>query len=316
MQNLNPKHIFFLLEIYFRSGHPVALYSMSFPFKSTRFQSALFKVTSVAKMRILHKLLLPLLLSRHFKLQTSSPPSAKMITKLFIGLLLICAPVPALSQNTMYRGHWEKTWNVPSSSFSSATLGFAFSGYSDVTMALSASEKVYDRLSGHRILTIGGGNSNGRWTRNKLNDLSRAMSEGRLHRYYGVAFDIEEGDAGLSSDFENAFRNAKNAGLFVVASVSHTSPYDIPDGPQLMMHILSSQYVDIVSPMMYGGAGFGQCPSDGSLSTIASNGVPWRSYANIKADVVPSLWKGSYAAAAEQFLNTHGVESLGYISWC
>ncbi len=59
------------------------------------------------------------------------------------------------------------------------------------------------------------------WSRRTLEDINRATRSGRFRLYRGIAYDVEEGDSGLSHDFERSFRLAKNRGFRVLVAVSH-----------------------------------------------------------------------------------------------
>lgn len=230
---------------------------------------------------------------------------------LALSFLLLCTDA------TTYRGHWEKTWSVPSTSSSDANLGFAFSGYSTSSSALSESAGVYSILKGIKIITLGGGNANGRWSHAALQDVNAAIDSGSFRDYNGIAFDVEEGDSGLSSAFLATFSKAKQAGYLVVVTVSHTSPYGVPDASDLIWAFINSHDIHIISPMMYAsGTQFQDCSQSAHVDTSISNDVPWWWFHYSKAAVVPSIWSPHHYATASNFLKSQSVTTSGYIAWC
>ena len=77
--------------------------------------------------------------------------------------------IPTLLATTQaYTGHRKKTWDVPSTYFIGVKNSFAFNGYGDVWKAKWYSDKVYNRLHGRKIITIGGGNAQGYWAKSAI----------------------------------------------------------------------------------------------------------------------------------------------------
>lgn len=218
-----------------------------------------------------------------------------------------------------FQGHWEKTWRVDSSKFQEANFGLAFSGHSDVGKAISESSKVYNTLAGNKCITIGGGNSNGRWTKEVLSDINRAIDGGAFQNYYGISFDVEEGDIGLKDMFKHTFSRAKSAGFFVIVAFSHTAPYGITDARDLMMSFIYDNNIDVLSPIMYStGTEYSSSSQQSPVDTSETYGknVPWELFQYSKAEVVPSLWNKNLYDSAAQFLQQKGVTPNGYIAWC
>ncbi|PXF47164.1 hypothetical protein BWQ96_03106 [Gracilariopsis chorda] len=235
---------------------------------------------------------------------------------LFI-VVIVCLLSEARSHHKTFRGHWEKTWDVSSTQFDSANFGFAFSGHVDVSRALRDSNAVFRNLEGKKILTIGGGNSNGAWTRRYIRKLNKAIRSGSLNSYHGIAYDIEEGQSGLTGDFLRSFWEAKRHGFFVLVTVSKTAPYGIRDARRLMWNIIHSRHVDVISPIMYpSGQNFQQCSDRGGVDFSTMQNVPWSWYRRSRAYVVPSLWRSSFYREAQSFLRGRGIVSYGYIVWC
>ena len=236
----------------------------------------------------------------------------KLIFCLFIAFL--CTNSTAIYT---YTGHWQKTWRAPSTAFRNAQLSFAFSGEVDVRKALSESRKVYHNLRGaKKIITIGGGNRNGYWTKARINEVALYIDNRRFAGYQGIAFDVEEGESGLAPWFRWVFEKAKKARLDVVVTVSHTAPYQVADARDLVLSFINDPNIDIISPMMYSsGQSFKTCDQSGYLDTRYWN-VPWSWYARSRAAVVPSIWRRDHYKAARRFLAKKGIRARGYIIWC
>lgn len=240
-----------------------------------------------------------------------------VISALLLSFLLFSTNVSQATAMSRYRGHWQKTWDAPSTSFPNANLGFAFSGWPDPNSALEDSEKVYNNLEGEKIITVGGGNGNGRWTSSNLQSVIHAIRTDGFRDYSGIAFDIEEGESGLTGQFLDAFSSAKSAGLLVVVTTHRTAPYDIGDAPHLMWEIVHCPDIDILSPMMYSsGVNWEQCSDGGDLIFAPSEGVPWSWFGKSQAAVVPSIWKQDFYSEARSFFEGQGIRTQGYITWC
>lgn len=213
-----------------------------------------------------------------------------------------------------YRGLYKWTWSGASSIIPLNTnLVVAFSGWADPSRALSDSLSVYSNLVGLKFISIGGGNSNGYLTSQVLNQLNNLMNTGSFSAYDGICYDIEEGDSGLAGAFSTSFAIAKSKGLKVLVTVSHSAPYGIGDKIQLMSSFFTNPNIDILSPQLYT-SGY-ETSNDYSFS-----GVPWSSYANAVAFVVPSLVSASMLADAQAFFldNSRSGTSFaiqGYIQW-
>ncbi len=203
-------------------------------------------------------------------------------------------------------GHWEKTWRTPSTAKKGMNMGIAFSGWSNVQRALNESGPVLRRLQGTRYISIGGGNANGRWSRRTLEDMNRAIRSGQLWQYQGIAYDVEEGDSGLSHDFEGSFRLANSHGFCVLVAVSNSAPYGIMDRKRLMDSFLASRNIDYISPILYS---TGNCQLVNHISTDILD-VPWTWYNRSRAKIVPSLLHGRVYSKAQSFWGDMGRKPM------
>ena len=164
-------------------------------------------------------------------------------------------------------------------------------------------------MPGIKYLSLGGGNAAGIFTLTSLNAITTAINAGNIITGYdGIAYDIEEGDAGLSQAFSNSFAAAKAKGFKVLVTVSHSQPYAISDAPTLMKALLLDPNIDVFSPQLY---------STGTepVNDYTAVGTPWTLYSTTKAAIVPSIVKTSYYNDAVTYFATQGVTLQGYVQW-
>jgi hypothetical protein len=64
----------------------------------------------------------------------------------------------------------------------------------------------------------------GAFTLSSLNAITAAINANTITGYNGIAYDIEEGDAGLASAFTASFAAAKAKGFKVLVTTSHSQP--------------------------------------------------------------------------------------------
>eukprot|EP01033_Poteriospumella_lacustris_P003987 gene3987-2839_t len=207
------------------------------------------------------------------------------------------------------QGYWWWTWPESQAAPKNTNMGIAFSGWADVNNAIGESAPLYSKLPGAKIFTIGGGNSNGHFTKSSIEALNSALSSGKLDGYAGISYDIEEGDGGLTNTFQESFTLAKKLGKKVMVTVSHSAPYGIPDGASMMRSFLSDTNIDYISPQLY------TTGEEASNEFSTEKGVQWSEYAQAKAAIVPSIVRGSYYADAKSRFASYGVATKGYIQW-
>lgn len=99
----------------------------------------------------------------------------------------------------------------------------------------------------------------------------------------------------------------------MLVTVSHSAPYGITDKIDLMNAFFADANIDILSPQLYT-SGYE------TSNDYAFSGVPWSSWGNAKAAVVPSIVSSSmYADAQDFFVNpTRSGTSIslkGFIQW-
>jgi len=207
--------------------------------------------------------------------------------------------------NAQIRGIWYWTWSS-NVQVGDSNLGVAFSGWVDPDQAISDSSRIINNLPGEKYIALGGGNGNGRWSATVLQKVSDYCSGGKFSGYQGVAFDIEEGDAGLASAFANAFSSCKSGGYKVLVTVSHSSPYGITDAGSLMASFFSGGNVDYFSPQLYSSGT--EATNDYSDATVS-----WSQYSG--TNFIPSIVTGSYFSDAQSFFSSKGIHCSGYVQW-
>jgi hypothetical protein len=188
-------------------------------------------------------------------------------------------------------------------------MGIAFSGYTDPVAALRDSNIVFSSLAGEKYISFGGGDESGRMTASGLQSITDAIGSGLLNAYSGIAYDVEEGDAGLESAFAESFVAAKAAGFKVLVTVSHSAPYGIADAADLMESFFTSGNIDFISPQLYTS---GQEPGN---DFALSGGVTWDRYASAQAAIVPSIVRAAYYDNAVSTFAQYGVSIEGFVQW-
>jgi hypothetical protein len=202
------------------------------------------------------------------------------------------------------KGYYDWTW-APRAAPAGTNLGVAFGGYSTAVDALADASSVYNNLVGAKYLDVGGGDATGRWSVNSISVLNNALSTIKAAGYAGVCYDIEEGDSGLASALTSSFALAKNAGLKVLVTISHSAPYGIPDAGVVMTAIASSANVDYLSPQLYTTGG----------ETANDYSGNWALYKTAKAAIVVSIVRPGLYSSAETYFSQQGVTLSGCISW-
>lgn len=217
-----------------------------------------------------------------------------------------------LSNNTASAstiGLWWWTWSSNTRVPQGTNCGVAFSGWTDPYKALQDSSKIKSRLPGRKYISLGGGNSNGRFSSTDLKNIQNAIYAGSFAGYDGIVFDIEEGDGGLSEAFKSCFRAARASGYYVLVTVSHSAPYGIPDAANLMRSFFPNPDINYLSPQLYSSG----TETYNQYDTVA--GVQWSEYASAKATIIPSIVTGSLYNDAASFFRSQGVTIDGYVQW-
>jgi LysM repeat protein len=222
-----------------------------------------------------------------------------------IGVPAMAAPAPAPVPNI---GYWRKTW-TPGTVPAGATMGVAFSGYTDPQTAVQQSRAAVGSLVGTKFITLGGGNAAGAFGASSFDPINAAITQHKFAAYGGVAYDVEEGGTGLAQSFRQSFALAKANGFQVLVTVSHSAPYGIKDAPTLMQSFFADPNIDFLSPQLY-------TTGDETANDYAtSHGVAWSAYAGAKAQIVPSIIQAAWYPNAQSYFAGCGVTTTGYVVW-
>lgn len=206
-------------------------------------------------------------------------------------------------------GFWRWTWSPSVLPPAGCNLGLAFSGWTDIANALQQSSTVYDSVPNSKYITFGGGNENGAFDEASLGKITDAIRAGKFASYVGIAYDIEEGDPGLSAAFAGSFKAAQEKGLKVLVTISHSAPYGISDAHDLMQSFFADPNIDFLSPQLY------TTGSETQNQYDTSGGVPWTLYAGAKAKVIPSIVRAGMYADAQAYFAQQGVTLAGFVQW-
>lgn len=212
-----------------------------------------------------------------------------------------------MTQQTI-QGYWDWTWSN-STPPSDTNLNLAFSGWTNVDTALQQSQQVFNQLQGDKYISLGGGNANGAFNNQALKQITAAINAGAFSAYDGIAYDVEEGDSGLEEAFQQSFSAAKQQGLKVLVTVSHSAPYGIADANALMQSFFSNEDIDILSPQLY------TTGEETENDYATSAGVEWSQYKQCKASIAPSIVNSGLYESAQSYFTSQDVEISGYIQW-
>jgi len=227
----------------------------------------------------------------------------------FVVVLILAISWMSMS-NAQVVGLYYWTWSSGSVNVSRTNLDVAFSGEIDPENALSESRSILGKLVGEKYISIGGGDSSGRWTANSLTKLTQYCQQKKFPDYQGVCFDVEEGDSGLASDFAKAFAACKGAGYKVLMTTSNSAPYAISDAASLMRSFIPNQNIDYLSPQLYSSG----TENQNDYSTNA--GVAYTEWTKAAGKVIPSIsYSTLYPDAENVFRSRFGITTAGYMRW-
>lgn len=229
------------------------------------------------------------------------------------GLAGVCeceaAPAPAPSPpGAETIGYYSPVW-AGSEGLANATLGIAFSGWVLPSQAVGYTGPP---LKGAQYVSLGGGNANGKFHASGLQAIVEGISDGTFKSagYDGICFDVEECDAGLAPAFAAAFAAAKEKGLRVFVTTSHSAPYGCPDGAALVEAWLADENLDFVSPQLYTSG------RESEPEFTPNDQVPWSTWRGSKVKIVPSIVRASQYAAVQSWAEEQGLPALGgFLQW-
>ncbi len=205
-------------------------------------------------------------------------------------------------------GYWDKTWATTPPP-TGATMGIAFSGWTDPGQALANSNPIKASLAGAKFISLGGGNENGAFRAASFAPINQAIAGGHFAGWDGIAYDVELGDSGLENAFASSFALAKAQGFQVLVTISHSAPYGISDAYSLMQTFFANPQIDFLSPQLY------TTGKEAQNDYATSAGVTWPMYANAKAKIVPSIVSTTFWPDGQKYFANQGVTLSGYVRW-
>jgi hypothetical protein len=75
------------------------------------------------------------------------------------------------------RGYWWQTW-LNGHPPGDTNMGFAFTGDVKIQQAIDDSKSVQDKLPGEKYITLGGGDNDGRWSADFIDQAVAAIRKG------------------------------------------------------------------------------------------------------------------------------------------
>jgi len=222
-----------------------------------------------------------------------------------------CDGPPGVPPTPQHIGYYSPSWDQGSVGPDGADIGIAFTGWVDPSSALT--EYAGPVLQGVKYVSFGGGNSNGKFTADRLSSVISSIKDGSVAKagFKGVCFDVEECDAGLSQQFADAFATAKSQGLKVFVTTSHSAPYGCPDGADLVAGWLQDSNLDFISPQMYT-SGAEICADFSANDQLSWDG--WK--VPVASKIVPSIPYASQYPLVYQWFKDQGLElPSGFIQW-
>lgn len=217
-------------------------------------------------------------------------------------------------------GYYAPTWGMASVGQGNANVGVAFSGWNDITTALSESDGL--ELKGSQYLSLGGSSEQGMFTPDTVKQMGEECADIKDAGYEGVCFDVEvtRGGQKLLDELETAYSKCKEAGLVVMVTTSHTAPTGVTLGKmrqELIKHWVKSKNIDIISPQLYTWGGE-EKPEYDQTWPCADQGFncTWEAYKGSNAKFMPSLveFEGHFGKV-RNFFKEIGLPVTGYFQW-
>eukprot|EP01059_Diplonema_ambulator_P012390 TRINITY_DN226_c0_g1_i1.p1 TRINITY_DN226_c0_g1~~TRINITY_DN226_c0_g1_i1.p1 ORF type:complete len:702 (+),score=243.62 TRINITY_DN226_c0_g1_i1:102-2108(+) len=222
------------------------------------------------------------------------------------------APVEDLTEgDDLTVAFWAWSWGEGDHGPPGSNLAISFSGWADLSNALSQSV-VYKGLP--TMMSIGGGNKNGRWSSDILQQINATFLQKVVTAgFMGIAFDVEECTGVIPpGDFTQTFERVKAAGLKVMVTSSHSAPYGCSNKVDLMTAFIPDSNIDYMSPQLYN-SGTEPHPNFTAVD------VPWTAYKNMPATMkfVPSIGQFAEYDEVTQYYSQPSLQipCSGYVQW-
>ncbi len=204
-------------------------------------------------------------------------------------------------------GYWMWTWGGDGSGEpdTMCDIGIRFGGEVPKT-AIDNNIGLANSLTKCRekFLNLGGGLETGIWNTSDFDYINSQLNNIKNKGWTGICFDIEVCPPGVSfvNQFADCFAKCKAAGLKVLVTMSHTTPYQCQSGAGQGMDLVNAwiqdSNIDYISPQLYT-EGHELIPSDLSL------------FKNAKAKIIPTVPRDSDWTGIQNL----GVTPAGYLTW-
>lgn len=240
---------------------------------------------------------------------------------LFLSVIVVFGnrrPENVTTQEGMMIGYYSPSWDSGSRGPAGATMGVAFSGWVDPKQAID--DYHGPALKGDKYCSVGGGNDHGAFTPSRVQKITQGMQLFVQAGYQGVCYDVEEvsgSGSALVQAFQESFAAAKQAGLKVFVTTSHSAPYksDSPrDAVQLVKAWVADSNIDTLSPQLYS-SGDERSPDFAETDNCKDAGCTWAIWRNAAATIAPSLANGNQYSQAQSGMSQRGITIDGYVQW-
>jgi len=222
-------------------------------------------------------------------------------------------------------GYYSWNWGAGSTGPAGANVGCSFTGEIDVEKAIAGYTEgaawCCPKLSGEKLLTLGGGNAAGVFTASALSRITSKADTIKAAGFKGVMYDVEEivgPSSSMAALFAESFSAMREAGLIVGVTTSHSAPYqcDSPhDAVDFVKAWCADPNVDVISPQLYS-SGMEGTPELASTSSCSSAGCTWDLFKSCKAEIAPSIVEPSHYSVAKRFFaTTVNRTTKGYFMW-
>jgi len=204
-------------------------------------------------------------------------------------------------------GYWNWTWSGDGAGnptdASAFTIGILFGGESAPAAITNNINDSYKIKAQNKYINLGGGLETGKWNHSDFAIINSQLANIKNKGWDGICFDIEVCSQDVTvNDFSDCFAKCKQAGLSVLVTMSHLSPYEctsVGQGSDFVNSWIQDTNIDYISPQLYGPAGNVLEPSDLSI------------FKSIESKIIPSIptitdWEN---------IKNLGINPAGYLLW-
>lgn len=220
-------------------------------------------------------------------------------------------------------GYYAWTWFGGSVGPQGTTDSFAFSGFSDIDIAIHEySSQSLPPLKGRKWISVGGGTSPGIMKVSDINKVIVSIDKIKAAGYTGVIFDIEhiiESSTKLIEASKICFKALKTAGIQVAVAPCNSGPWKSPtpkDAVDLVLYWVTEANIDFISPMLYR-SGKETTPWFDETWNCSQEtpGCTWQQYKGALPRFVPSIVDATHYPIVKKYFENLGITITGYIAY-